>query len=156
MAAPVPRFGILFSKFVAVLTVAVLTAMLNLIGMFATVWVFQLDKQFGIGVFNFSVMIQILLLLVLFAAFFSALLLAVTSFAKSFKEAQVYLIPIILLSLGPGLMAMAPGMSLNGFYAVVPMINILLLARDVILNDVQLLPAIVTVVSTLILSLIHI
>ena len=152
MAAPVPRFGILFSKFVAVLTVAVLTAMLNLIGMFATVWVFQLDKQFGIGVFNFSVMIQILLLLVLFAAFFSALLLAVTSFAKSFKEAQVYLILIILLSLGPGLMAMAPGMSLNGFYAVVPMINILLLARDVILNDVQLLPAIVTVVSTLIYS----
>ena len=152
MAAPVPRFGILFSKFVAVLTVAVLTAILNLLGMFATVWAFQLDKQFGVGVFNFSVMLQILLLLVLFAAFFSALLLAVTSFAKSFKEAQVYLIPIILLSLGPGLMAMAPGMSLNGVYAVVPMINILLLARDVILTEVQLIPAIVTVVSTLIYS----
>ena len=152
MAAPVPRFGILFSKFVAVLTVAVLTAILNLIGMFATVWAFQLDKQFGVGVFNFSVMLQVLLLLVLFAAFFSALVLAVTSFAKSFKEAQVYLIPIILLSLGPGLMAMAPGMSLNGVYAVVPMINILLLARDVILNEVQLLPGIVTVVSTLIYS----
>ena len=152
MAAPVPRFGILFSKFVAVLTVAVLTAMLNLIGMFATVWAFQLDKQFGVGVFNFSVMFQILLLLVLFAAFFSALLLAVTSFAKSFKEAQVYLIPIILLSLGPGLMAMAPGMSLDGVYAVVPMINILLLARDVILNEVQPLQAVITVVSTLFYS----
>lgn len=149
MAAPVPRFGILFSKFTAVLTVAVLTAVLNLLGMFATVWAFQLDKQFGIGVFNVSVMFQILLLLVLFAAFFSALLLAVTSFAKSFKEAQVYLIPIILLSLGPGLMAMAPGMSLNGVYSVVPMINILLLARDVILNEVMIVPAIVTVVSTL-------
>ena len=149
MAAPVPRFGILFSKFTAVLTVAVLTAVLNLLGMFATVWAFQLDKQFGIGTFNVSVMFQILLLLVLFAAFFSALLLAVTSFAKSFKEAQVYLIPIILLSLGPGLMAMAPGMSLNGVYSVVPMINILLLARDVILNEVMIVPAIVTVVSTL-------
>lgn len=149
MAAPVPRFGILFSKFTAVLTVAVLTAVLNLIGMFATVWAFQLDKQFGIGTFNISVMFQILLLLVLFAAFFSALLLAVTSFAKSFKEAQVYLIPIILLSLGPGLMAMAPGMSLDGIYSVVPMINILLLARDVILNEVLVVPAIVTIVSTL-------
>ena len=42
-------------------------------------------------------MIQIFLLLILFGAFFSALLLAVTSFAKSFKEAQVYLIPIIIL-----------------------------------------------------------
>lgn len=152
MAAPIPRFGILFSKFLAVLTVAVMTAILNLIGMFATIWVFQLDRQFGGGFFNLTVMIQILLLLVLFAAFFSALLLAVTSFAKSFKEAQVYLIPIILLSLGPGLMAMAPGMSLDGVYAVVPMMNILLLARDVILGQAALIPATVAVVSTLVYS----
>ena len=149
MAAPVPRVGILVSKFLAVLTVAILTAMLNLIGMFATVWMFQLDKQFGGGVFDLTVMIQIFFLLVLFAAFFSSLLLVVTSFAKSFKEAQVYLIPIIILSLGPGLMAMAPGMSLNGINAVVPMINILLLARDVINNEVMVVPAMVAVMSTL-------
>lgn len=149
MAAPVPRVGILFSKFVAVLTVAVLTAVLNLIGMFATVWVFQLDKQFGGGVFTIPVMFQIFLLLILFAAFFSALLLAVTSFAKSFKEAQVYLIPIILLSLGPGLMAMAPGMNLDGINSVIPMVNILLLARDVIQSQVMLVPAIIAVATTL-------
>ena len=33
----------------------------------------------------------------LFAAFFSAVLLAVTSFARSFKEAQAYLIPLMLV-----------------------------------------------------------
>jgi len=110
MAAPISRFWILFSKFVAVVTVAMLTAVLNLIGMFATIWAFQLDKQLGIEIFNLSTMLQILGLLILFAGFFSAVLLVVTSFAKSFKEAQVYLIPVILLSLGPGLMAMAPEM----------------------------------------------
>ncbi len=35
-------------------------------------------------------------LLVLFAAFFSAVLLCLTSFARSFKEAQAYLIPLML------------------------------------------------------------
>lgn len=149
MAAPIPRFGILFSKFVAVVVVAMLTALLNLIGMFATIWAFQLDKQFGIEIFNIWTMCQILLLLILFAAFFSAILLVVTSFAKSFKEAQVYLIPIILLSLGPGLMAMAPGMELTGFNAVCPMVNILLLARDVINANVNPAYATVAVVSTL-------
>lgn len=149
MAAPIPRFGILFSKFIAVVTVAMLTALLNLIGMFATIWVFQLDKQFGIEIFNLSTMYQILLLLILFAAFFSAILLVVTSFAKSFKEAQVYLIPIILLSLGPGLMAMAPGMELTGFNAVCPMVNILLLARDVINGNVNPTYASVAVFSTI-------
>ena len=156
MAAPIPRFGILLAKFVAVLTVAMMTAVLNIIGMFATVWVFQLDKQLGGGLFGFDVMIQMLLLLVLFAAFFSAVLLVVTSFAKSFKEAQVYLIPVILLSLGPGLLTLSPGMELAGINTICPMINILLLARDVINNEVQFLPAIVAILSTLVYSVLAI
>jgi len=150
MAAPLPRFGILVAKFIAVLTVAVLTALLNLIGMFVTIWVFQLDQQFGAGILDFRVMVQIFFLLILFGAFFSALLLAVTSFAKSFKEAQVYLIPIIILSLGPGLLAMTPGISLDGVNAVIPMVNILVLARDVINNEVIFIPSLVAVVSTLV------
>ena len=148
MAAPIPRFWILFSKFVAVVTVAMLTAILNLLGMFATIWAFQLDKQLGLEIFNLATMVQILLLLVLFAGFFSAVLLVVTSFAKSFKEAQVYLIPVILLSLGPGLMAMAPEMKLAGFNTVCPMVNIILLARDVITGGVQVSSAVVVVLST--------
>ena len=154
MAAPIPRFSILFSKFVAVVTVAMLTAILNLVGMFATIWAFQLDKQLGIEIFNLSTMVQILLLLVLFAGFFSAVLLVVTSFAKSFKEAQVYLIPVILLSLGPGLMAMAPEMKLSGFNLVCPMVNILLLARDVITGGVEAGPATVVVLSTIVYGVI--
>lgn len=150
MAAPLPRFGILVAKFIAVLTVAIFTALLNLIGMFVTIWVFQLDQQFGGGIFDFRVMVQIFFLLILFGAFFSALLLAVTSFAKSFKEAQVYLIPIIILSLGPGLLAMTPGISLDGVNAVIPMVNILVLARDVINNEVIFMPSLVAVVSTLV------
>ncbi|MEL7496638.1 MAG: ABC transporter permease subunit/CPBP intramembrane protease [Planctomycetota bacterium] len=153
MAAPIPRFGILFSKFLAVLTVATFTAVLNIVGMFATIWAFQLDKQFGGGLFGIDVMLKMLLLLILFAAFFSAILLVVTSFAKSFKEAQVYLIPVILLSLGPGLISLAPAMTLSGPYAVCPMINILLLARDVINGSVELVPAFVAVVSTIVYSL---
>ena len=150
MAAPIPRFWILFSKFVAVVTVAMLTAILNLLGMFATIWAFQLDKQLGLEIFNLATMVQILLLLVLFAGFFSAVLLVVTSFAKSFKEAQVYLIPVILLSLGPGLMAMAPEMKLAGFNLVCPMVNILLLARDVITGGVQTSSAVVVVLATIV------
>ena len=148
MAAPISRFWILFSKFVAVVTVAMLTAVLNLVGMFATIWAFQLDKQLGIEIFNFRRYCRFWVLLILFAGFFSAVLLVVTSFAKSFKEAQVYLIPVILLSLGPGLMAMAPEMKLAGFNLVCPMVNILLMARDVINGGVEFGPALIVVVST--------
>jgi len=149
MAAPIPRASILMSKFTAVMTVAVMTAMLNLIGMAATIWTFQLD-QFLPGDASFTVftMAKVFGLLVLFAAFFSAVLLAVTSYAKSFKEAQANLVPIILLSLGPGLMAMFPGLELAGTLAITPMMNILLLARDVIEGTVEMTPALVAISST--------
>lgn len=150
IAAPIPRISILVSKFVAVLTVAVLTAALNIIGMLVTLWAFKLEGMLaGPDGITLAMVVKIFALLVLFAGFFSALLLAVTSYARSFKEAQAYLIPIILLSLAPGLLAMTPGLSLSGPLAAVPMVNILLLARDVIENQVATVPALIAVVSTI-------
>ena len=150
VAAPIPRISILVSKFVAVLTVAVMTAALNIVGMMVTIWAFRLEEILaGPGGITLAMMVKIFALLVLFAGFFSALLLAVTSYARSFKEAQAYLIPIILLSLAPGLMALTPGLSLNGPLAVAPMVNILLLARDVLEGQVATIPAIIAVASTI-------
>jgi len=57
-------------------------------------------------------------------------LLSLTSFARSFKEAQAYLIPLMLGSLGPGVLAMMPGLKLTAVLAVLPLVNIVLLARD--------------------------
>ena len=150
MAAPVPRMGILFAKFIAVVTVAVMTAILNLIGMTIVMWVFQLDKMLPGGGLNMVIIFKVFLLLVLFAAFFAACLLMVTSFARSFKEAQAYLVPIILLSLGPGLLATSPSVQLAGLTAVTPMMNLLVLARDVMQGQVQAGAATIAVVSTLV------
>jgi ABC-type Na+ efflux pump permease subunit/membrane protease YdiL (CAAX protease family) len=148
VAAPIPRISILMSKFIAVLTVAVLTATLNVAGILVTIWAFQLESMLGGGGLTWPMIAKVFALLILFAGFFSALLLAVTSYARSFKEAQAYLIPIILLSLAPGLMALTPGLSLNGPLAVAPMVNILLLARDVLEGQAELVPAMIAVLST--------
>lgn len=157
VAAPIPRLRILVAKLIAVLTVAVLTASLNVIGMVTTIWAFRLDTLLiGEGGLTLGMMSKVFGLLILFAAFFSALLLVVTSFARSFKEAQAYLIPIILLSLGPGLMALSPDLKLAGPMAACPLLNILLLARDVLQDNVQILPAAVAIFSTILYGLLAI
>lgn len=151
IAAPIPRMKILFAKMLAVLSVSILTAILNLVGMLGTIWAFQLEATLiGPQGLSWDMVAKILALLVLFAMFFAGVMLVITSYARSFKEAQAYLIPLILLSLGPGLLTLTPGMELAGAWAVTPMINMLLLARDVLQNDVALVPATVAVVSTLI------
>jgi ABC-2 type transport system permease protein/sodium transport system permease protein len=81
-----------------------------------------------------STVFAVLGLLLLFAAFFSAVMLSVTSFARSFKEAQAYLIPLVLLSLAPGFLSLLPGLKLQGLLAITPLANIVLLSRDMLQN----------------------
>src|SRR4029450_9685519 len=126
MAAPVPRLGLLFGKYIAVLTVALLTALVNIVGMTVTVLSSGLGSVlFGERGLTPGSVVLVFLLLVLFAAFFSAVLLCVTSFARSFKEAQAYLIPLMLVALAPGFLAII-GAQLNAWMCVIPLANIVL------------------------------
>jgi ABC-2 type transport system permease protein/sodium transport system permease protein len=150
-AAPVPRVGLLFSKYVAVVVVAVLTALINLTAMTVTLSVTGLwSALLKNTTLTPLLIVEVFLLLLMFAAFFSAMLLCLTSFARSFKEAQAYLIPLMLVSLAPGVMALLPGIQLNGMLAVAPLINIVLLARDLFDGKAELGLAAIVVSSTLV------
>ena len=132
IAAPVPRLGLLMAKYVAVLVVALLTALVNLAGMTVTAHSTGLAASLFGGGMSFEVVLKVLLLLGLFAAFFSAILLALTSCARSFKEAQAYIIPLMLLCLVPGVLCLMPGLEFKGWMAVTPLVNIVMLARDLL------------------------
>jgi ABC-2 type transport system permease protein/sodium transport system permease protein len=154
MAAPVPRLGLLAAKYVAVVTVALLTAGANLLAMIITLLTTGLGKiLFGQSGLSPLVVLEVFALLVLFAGFFSAVLLAVTSFARSFKEAQAYLIPLMLLSLAPALISLAPGVEFDELLAVTPLVNIVLLARDLFEGGVDPTPATVAILSTALYAL---
>ena len=149
MALPVPRFRLLAAKYVAVVTVTMLTGLVNLLAMSVTLYALQLDKSLlGDGGFTIGLAARIFLALTAFALFYSALLLLLTSSARSFKEAQAYLIPLLLLSIAPGLVILMPNWNLSGVTAAIPLVNILLLARELLEGTVQRLPAMVAIIST--------
>ena len=148
MAAPVPRLSLLLAKYIAVLSVAMLTAVVNIVGMTVTVLSTGLAPVlFGEHGLSADSIAIVFLLLLLFAAFFSAVLLCVTSFARSFKEAQAYLIPLMLVSMAPGFLSVMPGLKLNAWLAVAPLANIVLLARDVLAHEAHPLWGLVAVVT---------
>ena len=149
IAAPVPRMGLLLAKYTAVVVVSLLTATVNLAAMMITVLSIGLGPYlFGDGGLSLGIVVQIFGLLILFAVFFSAILLSVTSCARSFKEAQTYLIPLMLVSLAPGMLSMIPGLTLEGPLAVVPLVNIVLLARDLFHQDVNPTYSTIVLLST--------
>lgn len=154
VATPIPRFAVLVAKYIAVLTVAILTALMNIVAMTVTVHSTGLGSiLFGVGGLSLFAVVQVFCLMVMFAAFFSAVLLALTSFARSFKEAQAYLIPLMLFAMTPGFLSAVPGVSLTGWWAVTPLANMVLLARDVLEQGADPWWAIVAIASTIVYGL---
>ncbi|MFN9969249.1 MAG: ABC transporter permease, partial [Phycisphaerae bacterium] len=135
----------------AVLSVTMLTGLVNLTAMTATVFALRMETQlFGAGGMTIRLAISLAGILAIFGLFYSSVLLAITSSSRSFKEAQTYLIPLMLMSLGPGLSVLMPGWHLEGIATVIPVVNMLLLAREVFERTATAGPALLAVTSTVI------
>jgi sodium transport system permease protein len=147
IAAPVSRMTVLAGKFVAVMVVALLTASVNMLAMFATLFTLGLDSAI-LGDSGLKVIPLVILMMVVFAGFFSAVLLSITSVARSFKEAQAYLIPLMLLSLTPGMFSLMPDLQMGPVLAVTPLVNIVLTGRDLLQGHFSLLMFTVVILCT--------
>lgn len=153
IAAPVPRHELLFAKFLAVLAVAILTAIANVASMVVTAYSSGMEQLlFGTGGLSVQMLALMLGLLIVFAGFFASVILILTSFARSFKEAQAYLIPLMLVSLAPGILCLLPGIEMTGWMSVTPLVNIVILARDIFDNRMQPVFALTSLLSTVLYS----
>ena len=150
MALPVSKVRLLMAKYVAVLTVTMLTGLMNIIAMSVTIYALQMENTlFGDTGLTASLILRLFSVLLVFSLFYSAILLLVTSSARSFKEAQALLIPLMLMTIAPGLVIMLPGWRLEGWLTVVPVVNILLMARELLEGTLTTVPALVAVACTL-------
>ena len=66
------------------------------------------------------------------AVFFSALLLAISLFAKSYKEAQSYVSPLIIVVIMPAVIGMLPGVELTARTALIPILNLSLVCKEML------------------------
>jgi sodium transport system permease protein len=64
------------------------------------------------------------------AVFIASLTIAVGSFARSSKEANTYLQPMLLLAIIPAVIAALPGVEFNYGLAFIPVLNISLLSKE--------------------------
>lgn len=135
MVSPVRVYELVVGKFLVVTTVAVMGAALNLASVTATVYFGGFKKVVATDTgLPLATMLLILLCLVPFAVLMSAIMIAVCCFARTFKEAQNYVTPVILAVLIPGGIAALPTTRLDGVMMVMPVGNMVLLARDLLLG----------------------
>lgn len=137
---PVSADNIAVAKFLVVLTCSIGAVALNLVGM-VLAYKIGLNANAGwLAEITFPAWQWLALVTVLFlpmAVLTSSLLIAISSVAHSFREAQTYLIPVILGGLLPSLLCAVPNVELNLVTAWIPIGNIALAVRDAIAGDVR-------------------
>jgi sodium transport system permease protein len=136
LVCPAARVEVVLGKFLSVLAVSVATALGNLASMGLTFG--QFAASLGVrGQVDFSVtpgtVAVIFAVLVPMAALFAALALALSTLARSTKEAQTYLTPLMLVSLPMAMVSVIPNIELSFGLAATPVAGAVLLFRDLLL-----------------------
>ena len=147
LICPATRTEIVLGKFLTVLVFSVTTTVLNLISMGGTsryiVSVTQGTSTVGLGNMPLPTPMAILWLMVLLlplAALFSALCLALATFARSNKEGQYYLTPLFMVTMGLTMFAMSPSIELSPtastslFYCAMPLVGPAMLLKALLMN----------------------
>jgi sodium transport system permease protein len=140
LSSPVSRTHLVLGKFLMVLTASLLSALLSMISMGATFeagrGLLQNLEQFSGTTlplqFSFGAMVAVFLMVVPLAVLFSAVLLTIALFAKSYKEAQSYLSPLTILVALPAVISALPGVELNAALCLVPVLNISLVSKEIV------------------------
>jgi sodium transport system permease protein len=138
LCSPVSRTDLVLGKFLMVLTASLGTVLLSLLSMGGT---FQITRHAFSGAkqatelaltLDPAGLAGVFLMLLPVAVMLSAVLLAVALFAKSFREAQSYTGPLMLVVIMPAMIGILPGMDLNARLALVPLVNVSLVCKEMI------------------------
>jgi sodium transport system permease protein len=101
---------------------------------------------------NLSTIALILMIVIPLAGIFAAILLSVSIFAKSAKEAQGYMGFLNMFLIVPALVSFLPGVDLNMTLAMIPVVNTSLIVRDAVSGQVHWQYVVTAFVSTFLLA----
>ena len=136
LLAPIRRYQIVLGKFFVVFTTGVTAALLSItsIGIMLAVKVQEISGELHDVFASISVVDLVLIaaMLIPTAAIFASLLLSISIYAKSFKEASSYCGPLNFLAIIPAFIAMLPVVKLDWYWAMVPITNISLAIKELI------------------------
>jgi sodium transport system permease protein len=162
LTSPVRRAEVVVGKFLATLTFGLIASLMAIVGyvvsglLLRQLFANQLGES-GDAIVNTlggSLAVNPLSLLVLvltalfLAALIASLLIGITMFARSFKEAQSYVAPLSFLFILPAIgLQLADFFGKNPFVYLVPILNALLLMNDAVKGRQELLPILFTWLS---------
>lgn len=153
LTLPVTNFQMIMSKYIAVALFACVTAVLSLGSLGASI-LFLLnsiatEESGAFAGIDFSMIVSwmpvLILVMIATALFITAISMCFCVFAKSFKEANNYITPVMLFVMFASMIGMLPTTELSYKTALIPIINVSLLIKQVMAQQMNLALAGITI-----------
>jgi len=154
LVSPAGRAEIVVGKLCVIFATSILAAALNIASLAFSLQsgIFpDMGKQIQLSVDPVAAGVALLLMLPV-AAIFASVLLAISIFAKSFKEAQAYFAPFNILIILPAFVSAIPGLELNWKLALVPIVNVSLAIKEALSGTYRWPELCLIVLSTIALA----
>lgn len=142
LLTPITRTELVLGKFITLLTTSIASTTITIVSMgcWVAVALAFTDLDFiktAFGTLAVSDLLMIFLLLLPLAAIFSSLALAISIYARTFKEAQNYMQPLSMVVFFPIIISIMPNMELTAKTAFIPVTNVALAIKDIIKGTVD-------------------
>ncbi|MBP2680428.1 MAG: transporter permease [Candidatus Krumholzibacteriota bacterium] len=140
LTSPAGRLEILIGKFGVVVLTGIASALVSIVGMYIGI---RRSPEIPpealnaiLGMLEPGSIAMLLSLLLPLTVFFAAILLSLSFFAKSFKEAQSTITPLMIFIIVPAFIGLMPGMTLDAKTALIPILNVSLATKAIIAGSV--------------------
>ncbi|MDP5169182.1 MAG: ABC transporter permease [Bacteroidia bacterium] len=137
---PVSRIEILVGKLVVVATSGLISALIGILGLVLSLQFLDIPDMLREPLLDMAkpyTIIMLILMILPLAVFFAGILVPITTYAKTFKEAQSLITPLNLAVIIPAAIGLMPGIELNAGTALIPILNVALAAKEILAGTVD-------------------
>lgn len=155
LASPASRQEIVMGKMLAGMTAILLTAVLTTGGMVYSFKNARLGRseemremmgEIPLDAHTIALIVAVLVPMAIFAA---SVMFTIALFARSYKEGQSYLTPMLVLVIFPALLGGLPGFELTPLLCLIPIFNASMVIHGIMLGDISTINFAVTLGANL-------
>jgi sodium transport system permease protein len=141
LVVPANRLQILIGKMLVIVCSGMLSGLLTILGLFA-VLKFNTEipafiSGFAMQLLNPKAIALVIVMMIPLTTFFAGLLIPVSIYARSFKEAQSLIQPMVFFIIVPLVIGFIPGTNFNYITAAVPVLNVALATREIVAGTID-------------------
>ncbi|MGB4261426.1 MAG: ABC transporter permease subunit/CPBP intramembrane protease, partial [Candidatus Cloacimonas acidaminovorans] len=158
LVSSVGRLEIVCGKYLTIITLAMLNMIINLFSIsFSLKFMLanQSTEMAGVSL-PLNAILILLIAMIPLATLFAAILLSISTFSRNIKEARSYEQPLLIIAMLLGMVSFFPAIEINNLMALIPIVNIALLFKGVLINEFTISQILLTIFSTVVLDVIAI